>query len=54
MINIEDNVITIIKGDTGHIDLTLDNAILTDGDTVYFTVKNKNSTYVSVGVRTEI
>lgn len=34
-----DNRIKVIRGDTGILDLTLDNYQLKDGDKVYFTVK---------------
>lgn len=35
-----DNRIEVIKGDTGILDLALDNYSLKDGDKVYFTVKS--------------
>ena len=36
----EKNKITIVQGDTAVFDLTLENYIFTEGDKVYFTVKN--------------
>lgn len=35
------NRITVIQGDTGILDLSLDNYYLKDGDKVYFTVKKE-------------
>ena len=38
-VNPSDNRIKVIQGDTGILDLSLDNYNLQDGDKVYFTVK---------------
>lgn len=38
-VNLYDNIIKVIKGDTGILELALDNYELKDGDKVYFTVK---------------
>lgn len=39
----ESRMIEVIKGDTGILDLTLDNYKLKDGDKVYFTLKMPNN-----------
>lgn len=52
-LNSYDNRIKVVQGDTGILDLTLDNYKLKDGDTVYFTVK-KNYTDVESLIVKEI
>ena len=43
-INPSDNRIKVIQGDTGIVDLSLDNYNLKDGDKAYFTVKKDYTT----------
>lgn len=48
MFTIENNRIRVIQGDTGIIELELDNHSLIEGDVVYFTVKEDYDTEVLI------
>ena len=48
MFTIENNRIRVIQGDTGIIELELDNHSLIEGDVVYFTVKEDYGTEVLI------